>query len=100
MGKPEETMIQQLADKALIEHKHLTRAYVSGALGAILLRVVAGAANPGVLHVILVLIAVGAIVGAYLCVARSNVDGGVKAANVVGVAVVAGVFFALVSLIV
>ena len=100
MGKPEETMIQQLADKAMTDHKHLTRAYVSGALGAILLRVVSGAANPGVLHVILALIAICAIVGAYLCVARSNVDGGVKAANIVGVAVLAGVCFALVSLLV
>jgi hypothetical protein len=93
-------MIQQLADKAMTDHKYLTRAYVSAALGAILMRVAAGAAKPSVFHVILALIAICAIVAAYLSVARSNADAGVKAANVVGAAVVAGVCFALVSLLV
>jgi hypothetical protein len=92
-------MIQQLADKAMTDHKYLTRAYVSGAVAAILLRVAAGAATPSVFHVILALIAICAIVGAYLSVARSNADGGVKTANIVGAAVVSGVCFALVSLI-
>jgi hypothetical protein len=100
LGKLEETMVQRLPDKAMTVHKHLASAYLSGALGAILLRLAAGAAKPGVLHVILGLIAIGAIVGAYLSVARSSADGSVMAANIVGIAVLAGVCFALVSLLV
>jgi hypothetical protein len=93
-------MIQNLADKAMTEHKHLMSAYVSGAVAAILMRFAASAAKPGIFHLILALIAVCAIVAAYLSIARSNADGGLKAANIVGAAVVSGLCFTLVSLIV
>ena len=77
----------------MTDHKYLTRAYIGGAVAAILMRFAASAGKPGVLHLILALIAVCAIVGAYLSVARSNADGGLKAANIVGAAVVSGVCF-------
>ena len=51
-------------------------------------------------YLVAVLIAVCAIVAAYLFVARSKADGGVKAATIVGAAIVAGVCFELVSLVV
>jgi hypothetical protein len=93
-------MIQDLVHKATTDHKDLTSAYVSAAVAAIILRYVASVAKPGAVDVILALIAVCAIVAAYLFVARSNADGGVKAATIVGAAIVAGVFFELVSLVV
>ena len=89
-----------MIQKAMTDHKYLTRAYIGGAVAAILMRFAASAAKPSILHLILALIAVCAIVGAYLSIARSNADGGLKAANIVGAAVVALVCFALVSLIV
>jgi len=52
------------------------------------------------LHLILALIAVCAVVGAYLSIARSNADAGLKAANIIGAAVVSLVCFALLSLVV
>ena len=93
-------MIQKLADKAMTDHKHLTSAYIGGAVAAILMRYAASVAKPGIFDLILALIAVCAIVVAYLSVARSNADGGLKAANIVGAAVVSGLCFSLVSLIV
>ncbi len=93
-------MIQDLVQKATTDHKDLTSAYISAAVAAIILRYVASVAKPGAVDVILALIAVCAIVAAYLFVARSKADGGVKAATIVGAAVVAGVCFALVSLVV
>ena len=68
-----------MIQKAMTDHKYLTRAYIGGAVAAILMRFAASAAKPGILHLILALIAVAAIVGA---------------------AVVSGLCFALVSLIV
>lgn len=92
--------MQNLVQKATTDHKDLTSAYISAAVAAIILRYVASVAKPGLFEVILGLIAVGGIVAAYLFVARSNADGNLKAATIVGAAVVAGVFFELVSLIV
>jgi len=88
-----------MIQKAMTDHKYLTRAYISGVVAAILMRFAASAAKPGIFHLILALIAVCAIVGAYLSIARSNVDGGLKAANIVGAAVVSGACFALLSLV-
>jgi len=93
-------MIQDLVQKATTDHKDLTSTYISAAVAAIILRYVASVAKPGGVDVILALIAVCAIVAAYLFVARSRADGGVKAATIVGAAIVAGVCFTLVSLIV
>ena len=93
-------MIQNLAQKAMTDHKYLTNAYIGGAVAAILIRYVAGVGKPGVFDLILALIAVCAIVGAYMSVARSNADAGLKAATIVGAAVVSGLCFYLVSLIV
>jgi hypothetical protein len=93
-------MIEKLAQKAMTDHKTLAGAYVSGAVAAIIMRYVASVSSPGIVHLILALIAVGGIVGAYLCVARSNAEAGLKAATIVGAAVVSGLFFALVSLLV
>ncbi len=92
-------MIQKLAEKAMTDHRHLTGAYISGAVAAIIMRYAASASSPGIVHAVLALIAVAGIVGAYLCVARSNAEEGVKAVTIVGAAVVGGVFFVLVSLL-
>ena len=93
-------MIQNLVKKATTDHKDLTSAYVSGAVAAIIMRYVTSVAKPGIGDVVLALIAVCGIVGAYLFVARSNADPGLRAATIVGVAIVSGVCFALVSLLV
>jgi hypothetical protein len=83
----------------MTDHKYLRNAYISGAVAAIILRYVASVAKPGTVHAVLALIAVCGIVGAYLYVARADSEPGMKAANIVGAAVVAGVCFALVSLV-
>jgi hypothetical protein len=93
-------MIQNLAEKATTDHRDLTSACGSAAVAGIVLRYVTSVAKPGGLEVLLALIAVCALVGAYLFVARSKADGAVKAATVVGAAVVGGIGFALVSLVV
>ena len=92
-------MIRGPAQEATSDHKHLAGAYISGAVAAIIMRYVASVAKPGFLHLILALIAVCGIVGAYLFVARSNADPGLKAGTIVGAAVVSGLCFALVSLL-
>jgi len=89
-----------MIQKAMTDHKYLTRAYIGGVVAAILIRFAASAAKPGMLHLILALIAVCAVVGAYLSIARSNADAGLKAANIIGAAVVSLVCFALLSLVV
>ena len=93
-------MIQSLVEKATTDHKDLTTACVCAAVAGIILRYVASVTKPSGLHVILALIAVGALLATYLSVARSKADGGVKAGAVVGAAVVGGICFTLVSLLV
>jgi hypothetical protein len=93
-------MIQNLVEKATTEHRDLTSACVSAAVAGIVLRYVTSVAKPGGVEVVLALIAVCALVGAYLFVARSKAEGGVKAATVVGAAIIGGVCFAVVSLLV
>ena len=65
----------------MTDHKYLTHAYIGGAVAAILFRLWPASEKPSVFDLILALIAVCAIVGAYLSVARSNADAGLKAAN-------------------
>ena len=93
-------MIQNLAQKAMTDHKYLTHAYIGAAVAAILIRYVASVGKPGMFDLILALIAVCAILVAYLSVARSNADASLKAGTIVGAAVVAGVCFYVVSLLV
>jgi hypothetical protein len=93
-------MVQNFVQKATTDHKDLASAYVAGAVSAIILRYVASLAKPGIVDLLLVLIAMCGIVAAYLFVARSNADAELKAATIVGAAIVAGVCFALVSLLV
>ena len=90
-------MAQTFAQKATTDHKELTTAYVSAAVATVLIRYVASVDRPGIPHLILALIAVCGIVGAYLSIARSNASEQLKAGTVIGAAVVSGVCFALVS---
>jgi Flp pilus assembly protein TadB len=90
-------MVQELPQKATSDHKHLTAAYVSGALATIVIRYVASVGHPSIVHAVLALLALAGFVAAYLLIARSSAEPGVKAGTVVGAAVVSGVCFALVS---
>ncbi len=88
-------MVQE--QKATSDHKYLIAAYVSSALATIAIRYVASVAHPSIAHVVLSLLAVVGFVAAYLLIARSSVEPGVKAGTVIGAAVVSGLCFAVVS---
>ena len=90
-------MVQELLQKATSDHKDLVGAYVSSALATIVIRYVATVGHPSMVHVVLALLALVGFVAAYLLIARSSAEPGVKAGTVVGAAVVSGVCFALVS---
>ena len=66
----------------------LISAGVSGVLASVLLSYAAHATRPGIIHALVALVAVGAIVGAYLFAARSKVEGEWKVATIVGGGVV------------
>ena len=90
-------MVQDLLQKATGDHKDLLGAYVSSALATIIIRYVASVGHPSIVHMVLALIAVVGFVVAYLLIAGSSAEPGVKGGTVVGAAVVSGVCFALVS---
>jgi|GraSoiStandDraft_44_1057316.scaffolds.fasta_scaffold362153_1 hypothetical protein len=90
-------MVQELLQKATTDHKDLLGAYASGALATILIRYVASVGHPGIVHVVLALLAVVGFVTGFLLIARSSVEPAVKAGTVIGAAVVSGLCFALVS---
>ena len=90
-------MVQELLKKATSDHKDLLGAYVSGALATIVIRYVASVAHPSIVHMVLALLAVAGFVTAYLLIAQSSAEPGVKGGTVMGVAVASGLCFALVS---
>ena len=90
-------MVQDLLQKATTDHKDLLGAYASSALATIVIRYVASVGHPGIVHVVLALLAVVGFVSAFLLIARSSVEPAVKAGTVMGAAVVSGLCFALVS---
>ncbi len=85
-------MAGTVTGKAMSEHKELAAVYVCAAIAAIMIRYVASVQKPGVFDAILALLAVGAIVGAYLSVARSDAGVALKAGTIISAAVVGGAF--------
>jgi hypothetical protein len=90
-------MAQDLFQKATTDHRDLTAAYVSSALATIFIRYVASVGRPGFVHMVLALLSVAGIVGAFLLIARSSAEPALKAGTVVGAAVVSGLCFAVVA---
>jgi hypothetical protein len=90
-------MAQNTVTKSLASHQDLVAAYIVGALSAIDIRYVASVSHPAVSHLILALFAVAGFLAAYLLIAQSQVDPATKGGTVIGVAVVAGMCFAIVS---
>ena len=66
----------------------LIRAFISGVAAAIVMSYVASVVKPSIIHLVLALMAVSAIVAAYLLVARSTVDAAGKTAAIIGTGVV------------
>jgi len=79
---------RQLIKKAQTEHKDLVGACISAVVAALVMAYVISVAKPGVVQLVLAILAVGAIVWAYMLVARSPADAAWKAATVVGAAVI------------
>ena len=90
-------MAQDLLLKATGDHKDLLGAYVSSALATIIIRYVASVGHPSIIHMVLALVAVVGFVAAYLLIARSSAEPGVKGGTVIGAAVVSGLCYVLVS---
>ena len=82
-------MSEQL--KKAVRDRDLTRAFISGIAAAIIMSYVTSVAKPSIIHLVLALIAVCAIVAAFLLVARSKIDAAGMVATVIGTALV-GVF--------
>ena len=61
----------------------LISACISALGAAVLLSYVVNVAKPGVIHVLIAIVAVAAIVGAYLYVAHAKVDAAWKAATII-----------------
>jgi hypothetical protein len=78
-------------------HQGVVCAYGSGALSVIIMRYAANVVHPTFGHAVLALFAVAGILAAYLLIAGSNLAPGQKAANIIGVAVVAGICPAIAS---
>jgi K+-transporting ATPase KdpF subunit len=72
--------------KEAVRDKDLILAFISAVVASFLLGIIA--TKPSLLHLILALIGVGAIIAAYLFVARSVVDERAKAAAAVGTGIV------------
>jgi hypothetical protein len=62
----------------------LVSACISGLGAMAIMSYVAKVTTPGIIDAVLALISVGAVVGAYLCVARANVDPWWKAIILIG----------------
>jgi hypothetical protein len=96
-GLRRKKMAQELLQKVMSDHKDLLGAYVSGALATIVIRYVASVSHLGIVHVVLALLAVVGFVTAFLLIAGSRAEPGVKAGTVIGAAVVSGLCFTVVS---
>ena len=83
-----------LINKAKTEHSDLTGAYIAAVVAALLMSYVTSVAKPGAVHAVLAILGVGAIVWAYLLVARSKADGGWKVVTLIGALILAALCFA------
>ena len=79
-------MSEQL--KKAVRDRDLTWAFSSGIAAAIIMSYVTSVAKPSIIHLVLALIAVCAIVGAYLFIARSKIDAAGMTATVIATALV------------
>jgi hypothetical protein len=85
---------RSLVDKARTEHADLTGAYISAIIAALIMSYVTSVAKPGIVQAVLAIVSIGAIVWAYMLVARSKADSSWKVATLVGALVVAALCFA------
>ncbi len=85
---------------SLSERQDVVLAYACGAVAAIVIRYVASIAHPAFGHAVLALFAVAGILAAYLLIARADLEPDMKAAHIIGAAVVAGICFSVVSYLV
>jgi hypothetical protein len=88
-----------LAQKAMTEHRDLTGVFIAGIIAAVLMRYVTAVATPAAIHAVLAVVAAGAIVCAYLLLARSKVSPEWKLVAAVAAAVVSAVCFRLLSML-
>ena len=75
----------------------MVTAMISSVVAAAIMSYVANVAKPGVLHVVLALMAVGATVSAFLFIARSKVDALWKAGTVVALGAIGAIYLILLS---
>ena len=87
------------AQKAMTEHRDLIGVVIAGLVAAILMRYVTAVAHPAAIHALLAMVAVAAIVWAYLLLGRSKADPEWKLATVVGAAVVSALCFRLLTML-
>jgi FtsH-binding integral membrane protein len=88
---------RSLMEKATSEYKDLTSAAACAAAAGILLGYVAGVAKPGGGHLLLALVALAAIVWAYMLVGRSQAEAEWKAGTIIGSGVIGLICLLLVS---
>jgi hypothetical protein len=91
----EETMSDQF-QKAL-QDRDLISSCLCGLGAALIMSYVTNVSKPGIAHVMLALIALAAILGAFLFLARSRVEPEWKAAAAIGGGLVSVLFFVLLS---
>ena len=85
------------ARKATTDHKDLTGVFISAIVAAIIMRYVTAVTGPGAVHAVLAVVAVGAIVCAFVLLAKSKATAEWKLLALVGAAVVSGLCFALLT---
>ena len=88
-----------LAQKAMTEHRDVTGVFIAGIVAAILMGYVAAVAQPAAIHAVLAVASAGAIVYAYLSLARSTVSPEWKLAALLGTAIVSAACFRLVTML-
>jgi K+-transporting ATPase KdpF subunit len=76
--------------KKTVRDRDQIYAFCSGLIAAIVMSYVASVAKPGIIDLVLTLVGLGAIVLAFMLVARSSIDAAGKAATVVGTGVAGG----------
>jgi hypothetical protein len=89
-----------LARKAMTEHRDLVGVFIAGIVAAVLMRLATGVAQPAGIHALLAVVAVGALVCGYLLLGRSQAEAEEKLAAVAATAVVAGLCFQLLTLLI
>jgi hypothetical protein len=82
-----------------LQDRDLISAGVCGLVAALVMSYVANVSKPGVAHVLLAVIGLGAILGGFLFLARSNAEPEWKAATAIGVGLVSVLCFVLLSML-